>query len=67
MMKKWYILERHNPQLGIYYVGEGQMTRKDAKARERSIYGHNYMHGYDTEDAYKAELKRLRESGQKVS
>jgi len=30
MAKKFYIKERHNPQTGVYYVPQGQLTKKDA-------------------------------------
>jgi hypothetical protein len=63
---KFYICERHNPQLGIYYIPCGQMSVRKAKDREKSLYGSNFMHGFETEKAYKAELARLEKWGNKI-
>ena len=63
---KWYIKERHNPQLGTYYTGQGQMSKKDAKAYEHPLYGDNVMHVFETETEYLAELYDLRRRGNKV-
>ncbi len=60
MTKKFYIKERHNPQLGVYYTAMGQMTKKEAKAAEKSIYGTNYMLPFDTEEDYKKKLVELK-------
>lgn len=65
-MKKWYIKERHNPQLGIYYVPMGQRTKTEAKAYERSIYGDNYMLSFDTQKEYESKLQDLKAQGEKV-
>lgn len=59
-MKKFYIKERHNPQLGTYYVACGQMTKKEAKSYEDTRYGTNVMHGYDTAEEYEKALADLR-------
>lgn len=64
--KKFYIKERHNPQLGVYYEACGQLTKTDAKRYERPLYGSNVMHGFDTEEAYMDRLCELREAGKKV-
>lgn len=64
--KLWYIKERHNPQLGIYYVACGQMTKTAAKEYERSSYGYNYMMPFSTLEAYNAKLAELRIRGAKV-
>ena len=58
MAKKWWIKERHNPQLGVYYVGCGQLTKADAKEMEDSLYGSNHMLAFDTKNEY---LERLQE------
>ena len=65
-MKKFYIKERHNPQLGIYYVGCGRLTKKEAKNEENSLYGTNLMHLYDTEEDYERQLEDLRKHGKNV-
>src|SRR5690349_22873353 len=36
--KKFYIRKRNNPQLGIYYVAMGPLSRTAAKGWEKSIY-----------------------------
>ena len=62
----WWIKERHNPQLGVYYVAYGQMTKAAAKRYDDSLYGDNYMLSFPTEEAYNAKLAELREKGEKV-
>lgn len=64
--KPYWIKERHNPQLGVYYVACGQMSRTAAKQQEGGVYGRNYMHPYDTESTYQARLTELSEKGEKV-
>jgi len=62
---KYYIKERYNPQLGTYYVRCGQLTKKDAKAMEKSLYGDNFMMEFSCEKEYEnkiAELKRNKKS-----
>lgn len=63
---KYWIKQRFNPQLGVYYVACGQRTKTEAKAAERSLYGSNVMLPYDTEEAYNARLKELRDAGERV-
>lgn len=41
--KYYWIKERHNPQLGIYFIGYGQISSKKAKPMENSLYGMNCM------------------------
>lgn len=63
---KYWILKRYNPQLGVYYCGLGKMSKKDAKSRENTLYGDNYVTPYDTVEEYSKELKRLDEAGEVV-
>ncbi len=68
-MKKpqaYWIKERHNPQTGVYYVAMGQMSKSTAKRCEKPLYGSNNMLQFDTEEEYKAELERLRQSGERI-
>ncbi len=63
----YWIKERHNPQLGAYYVAEGQMSKTAAKKHEGSrLYGSNYMHRFDTVEAYEARLAELKKAGESV-
>jgi len=66
--KYFWIKERHNSQLGVYYVAYGNtLSVKDANAMESgSLYGDNYMHRFDTEEDYKKELERLRCAGKRI-
>lgn len=64
--KRFWIKERHNPQLGVYFVACGQMSNAEAKRTEKSLYGDNYMLGFDTEAEYKAKLAELKRSGKSV-
>ncbi len=63
---KFWIKERENPQLGTYFVLCGKLSKKDAKAREGSIYGFNTMHSFDTEDAYKSRIAELKKAGERI-
>ena len=64
--KPFWIKERYNPQLGTYYVACGQLSKAAAKRKERSLYGENVMHSFDSEDAYKARIRELRKKGAEV-
>jgi hypothetical protein len=67
MAKQFYIKERNNPQFKKpYYVAEGQLTKKDAKKKENSLYGDNYMTGYATEQEYKDAIEKLKADGYSV-
>lgn len=65
-VKLWYICERHNPQLGVYYIREGQLSKTRAKAKERTIYGSNFMHGFSTVEEYEAKIKELESRGERI-
>lgn len=65
-IKPYWIKERHNPQLGTYYVPCGQMSRTAAKKYERPLYGDNIMHEYPDEISYQAKLAELRKRGENV-
>ena len=64
--KLYYIKERHNPQLGTYYVTMGQLSKREAKRNENSIYGDNYMLGYQTEEEYKKAISDLKQRGFRI-
>ena len=64
--KKWYIKERHNPQLGVFYVAMGQLSKTEAKKYEKPVYGCNYMLPFDTEAEYNAKIQSLKEQGERV-
>jgi hypothetical protein len=66
MKKKYYIKERDNPQLGTYFVRCGQMTKTEARQHERTKYGINFMHSFNTEVEYNAQLKFLQETGERI-
>jgi len=63
---KWYIMERHNPQLGVYYIVKGQMSKRLAKEAERAIYGDNYMLTFDTAEEYNTKIAELKAQGKSV-
>lgn len=63
---KFWIKERHNPQLGTYYVGCGAMSVRNAKIEESPLYGVNIMHEYPDEKSYKAKLAELKARGETV-
>lgn len=62
----YWIKERHNPQLGTYYVGMGQLSKAAAKRYEAPLYGDNVMHRFDSEADYNKRLAALRQSGASV-
>lgn len=62
----YWIKERNNPQLGIYFVACGQMSKSAAKRHERTLYGDNFMHEYATEAEYQAALAELRRQRQRI-
>jgi hypothetical protein len=64
--KQYWIKERHNPQLGVYYVACGQLSVKEARKKEQTIYGENVMLCYETEESYRAALESLRKRGESV-
>lgn len=62
--QRWFIMERHNPQLGVYYVARGQMSERAAKKWETGIrYGTNSIRGFDTEVEYQKQLEQLKSEG----
>jgi len=65
-MKHFWIKERHNPQLGVYYVACGQLTKVEARKQEKPIYGDNVMHEFETQRAYELRLAELRKEGHKI-
>ena len=66
MNKPWWIKERDNPQIGVYYVACGRMAVKAAKACEKALYGSVTMLRFDTEEAYNTKLAMLRKEGMRV-
>jgi hypothetical protein len=64
--KPYWIKERDNPQLRTYYVALGQLSAREAKSHEWSLYGCNTMHRYDTEAEYVAALAKLKAEGKRV-
>ena len=62
----YWIKERHNPQLGVYYVLCGQMPVKEAEAFESPLYGNNVMHRYRTEKEYNEAIESLEKAGAKI-
>lgn len=65
-VKPFWIKQRYNPQLGTYYVPEGQMSKTAAKRYERPLYGDACMHRYETKSDYNTALDKLRKDGEKV-
>ncbi len=63
--KFWWIKERYNPQLGVYYVPCGQLTISEARRKENSLYGTNCMKRFETEEKYLAEVMKLKKQGKR--
>lgn len=64
--KSWWIKERNNPQLGVYYVACGQLSWTEAKRNEKPLYGSNRMLQFASEADYNGALERLRKEGKRV-
>ena len=62
-MKAYWIKERHNPQLDVYYVRMGLLSAKKASYHNDPLYGHNILHRYETQEQYEAALARLEGEG----
>lgn len=63
----YYIKERHNPQLGVYYKAQGKLTKKEAREYETGcLYGSNYMLEYKTEEEYNEAIAKLKAEGHRV-
>lgn len=63
----WWIKQRRNPQLGVYYVGMGLMSKTAAMKWEKgTLYSSNTMLRFDTEAEYLAKLKELKSEGKDV-
>lgn len=66
-MKKFWIKQRDNPQLGTYFVPMGELSVTEARQHEKTLYGVNTMLGFDTEGAYRQRLQELRENGERIN
>ena len=65
--KSYYIKERRNPQFGMpYYSACGQLSKKEARQKEESMYGYNIMHEFKGEEEYRAAIEKLKSSGYRV-
>ena len=58
-MKSYWIKERHNPQLGVNYYPCGKLSKAEAKKKENTLYGTNYMHEYKTFEEYDNALREF--------
>jgi len=62
----YYIGYRSNPQLGGYYVKYGQLTKTDAKAKEKCVYGSMSLTAYNSEEEYNTKISELITAGERV-
>lgn len=65
-MKKlsYWIKERFNPQLGNpYYTAYGQLTKKQAKEKTKTLFGSNAMFEYKTIEEYEKAIKQFVKDG----
>jgi len=47
--KFYWVKGRHNPQFKYpVFKDMGQITKKEAKSHENTLYGSNYMHSFKT-------------------
>lgn len=64
---KYWIKERHNTQLGIYYIACGKLAAKEAKKMNHTAYGQNVMLGFDTKKEYETKIAQLVKNGHSVT
>lgn len=64
--KKFYIKERDNFQAAVYYVPLGQLSKTEAKRKEKTLAGENTIHEYETEAEYNKALEDLRANGKRL-
>lgn len=65
--KKFYIGARHNPQFQKpYYKAYGQLSKTDAKAKEKCSYGSMYLTAYETEQEYLNAQEELKANGFRI-
>ncbi len=64
--KYYWIKERHNPQLGVYFVACGQISTRQARRHEKPLYGMNFMHRFSSKEEYEEKLGQLRADGKEV-
>jgi len=62
----YWIKSRYNPQLGTFFTKMGQMTKKDAKECEKSLYGSNVMLSFKTVEEYEEKIKELTKAGNRI-
>lgn len=64
MEKSFYIGERSNPQLSKpYYRVFGQLTKKEAKKKEDTIYGSMRLIEFKSKEEYDEKIKSLEKEG----
>ena len=62
---KFYLGERHNPQLSkVYYMKLGQKSKKDAEKYTKG-YGTVYLESFDTEEEYNNAIANKQAQGYK--
>ena len=65
--KSYWIKERHNPQFDKpYYSACGQLSKREARSKESSLYGFNVMLEYSTQDEYDKALAQFMADGYTV-
>jgi len=64
--KYWYIKERHNPNIGIYYIPMGRLTKAQAEKHISPLFGMNTMLRYKTDEEYRKALAEYGIEGKTV-
>ena len=63
-IKLFYLGERHNPQFKKpYYVKYGQLSKTEAKRKEKCVYGSMYITSYNTQQEYEDKIQELKKDG----
>jgi len=66
--QNWYIGKRINPQFDKpYYVAFGQLSKTEAKRKEKSVYGSMYLSEYNNLEEYENKIIELKLTGFRVN
>lgn len=66
-IKSYWIKKRFNPQFDKpYYSKCGQLSKREAKKKESSLYGFNVMIEYPTVEEYNKAIEQFKADGHSV-
>ena len=63
----YWIKERHNPQIGVYYTALGQISKAEARRHTKPLYGANIRLEFQDKESYEKKIKELKRAGCRIS